>query len=136
MPDSITGTGQDGTTTPITLRADTLDRPDQERDELYDVRRTYYEVSVEVPPNPYEDPTVDDDFEMNFEPDPGMTYGIAFPKSMLPLGFMYGWWEADQLLDLEGEEQDVPYVRVWLHPPAEEQENEPEAAAGRLEGRA
>ena len=44
-------------------------------------------------------------------------YGIAFPKAMLPLGAISGTWTADVLLDLDGEEQDVSYVRVWLYGP-------------------
>ena len=48
----------------------------------------------------------------NLEPD---VYGIAYPKALLPLGAMHGTWEADYILDIDGNEQDVPYVRVWLY---------------------
>lgn len=43
-------------------------------------------------------------------------YGIAFPKSMLPLGAMAGTWEADEIRDLEGGTDEV-FVRVWLYGP-------------------
>ena len=43
-------------------------------------------------------------------------YGIAFPKTMLPLGAMSGTWTADEVPDLEGGTDEV-FVRVWLYGP-------------------
>jgi hypothetical protein len=41
-------------------------------------------------------------------------YGIAFPKSMLPLASTSGRWESEPLLDLEGTE-DEEFIRIWIY---------------------
>lgn len=48
-----------------------------------------------------------------YENDDPEVYGIAFPKTMLPLGAMAGTWTADEIRDLEGGTDEV-FVRVWL----------------------
>ena len=63
-----------------------------------------------------------DPIDLDELPEPEV-YGIAYPKALLPLGLtdgsvsMHGTWEADYILDIDGNEQDVPYVRVWLYGP-------------------
>ena len=57
-----------------------------------------------------------------YENDDPEVYGIAFPKTMLPLRpdtdrqLMYGRWEAEEFVDLEGGTDEV-FVRVWLYGP-------------------
>ena len=51
-----------------------------------------------------------------YENDDPEVYGIAFPKTMLPLGAMSGVWTADEIWDLNNEDDEV-FVRVWLYGP-------------------
>ena len=51
-----------------------------------------------------------------YENDDPEVYGIAFPKTMLPLGAMSGIWFADEIRDLY-ENTDEVFVRVWLYGP-------------------
>ena len=62
---------------------------------------------------PQQEPYLDDDPEV---------YGIAFPKTMLPLGAMSGVWTADEVHDLEGGTDEV-FVRVWLYGPTGQKGN-------------
>ena len=57
--------------------------------------------------------------ETEIDPDEVEVYGIAFPKSMLPLKAMSGVWEADEIIDLEGDE-DKTLVRIWLYGPTKQ----------------
>ena len=153
--DRITGTGEDGTTDPITIDAqapgqtigtpgtvrldpDTLKMipgsfvPEaiDEEDETLIVYPNEFPLREDLilapgPPPPEFGPILDPlrrdapqpEIELTEDPD---VYGISFPKSMLPIG-NHGWWEAEPLLDLDGEE-DEALIRVWLHPSDERQE--------------
>ena len=65
------------------------------------------------------DESTEDEAYLTEEPE---VYGIAFPKTMLPLGAMAGSWTADEVHDLEGGTDEV-FVRVWLYGPSGQKGN-------------
>ncbi|KKM73992.1 hypothetical protein LCGC14_1404810 [marine sediment metagenome] len=87
--DTITGTGHDGTTTPVGTTGPSDNEP-----------------TTFAPPGT--EPTEEID-------DGPQEYGISFPRAMLPLGATRGTWELEALLDLDGDENEA-MVRVWLMP--------------------